>query len=161
MNEFRPVVLWSVCLILLIGCCFPLPDRNLTRTVAETEIVGVWRLTDESLELLQRDGFVADPDIDYTLALHADGVLQFDSVIDDFRSGTYQTIGGTWRLDHNSEGDSNIEKPNVLEMELRSPGSTHFRSLNFGEEEGQLILWNYYGDPDSWEFMEYERIDSP
>jgi hypothetical protein len=31
------------------------------------------------------------------------------------------------------------------------------RVVNFAEKNGTIRLWNYYGDPDSWEFVEYER----
>ncbi|MEM6855227.1 MAG: hypothetical protein AAF593_12540 [Planctomycetota bacterium] len=152
--------LWCMFFTLPLGCCFPLPDRHLERVVTDSEVVGVWRLTEESLELLTRDGFVPASN-SYTLTFHADGSLQFDSIIDEFRGGTYRSSQGTWRLAHNTMGDSNVEKTNVIEIQLRSGQAVQHRTLNFDEEDGQLVLWNYYGDPDSLEFMEYQRLASP
>ncbi len=144
--------------IALQGCgAYFAPDRNVTRKVAEAEVVGTWRLTAGSLALLQRDGFVADPTHAYTITFNVDGTLRFASVIDDFRSGRYFDVPGTWTLEHNTNGNSNVHKANALSLRIEVPGSTNNRYLNFAEENGKLQLWNYYGDPDSWEFMEYER----
>ena len=64
---------------------------------------------------------------------------------------------GRWKLEHNTTGGSNIHKTNALSLEIKMPEMTDNRYLNFAEQDNKLILWNFYGDPDSWEFLEYER----
>lgn len=143
-----------ICLM-LNGCCgtyFP-PNRNLKRTVNETEIIGTWKLTPQSLALLQRDGFVTDPDHAYTITFNLDGSMMFASVVKDMQNGQYTQAAGQWTLEHDTNDNSNIHKTNALRFDI----GRHLMLLNFTEQEGRLLLWNYYGDPDSWEFLEYER----
>jgi hypothetical protein len=42
-------------------------------------------------------------------------------------------------------------------MEFRDGNVINIRYLNFTGEGQRLRLWNFYGDPDSAEYIEYER----
>ena len=161
MRQICIVMIAVVCLA-LTGCgrLTPLPDRNLKRKVADTDVVGTWKLTSQSLGQLTRDGYIVDPSHALSITFHADGTLEFASVMDGISGwGTYVEGLGNWALEHDTSGDSNIEKMNALRLDIGGAEVIDRRYLNFAEEDGQLLLWNYYGDPDSWEFMEYERRD--
>lgn len=149
-------------LVLLVGALLTscgLPNRNLNETLSEKDVIGTWKLTQDSLRLLTRDKFRSDPSHLYTITFRLDGTCTFASVSDEFQGGTYTVVDGTWRLEHDTTGDSNLRKRNAIQMKLR-PKSDHTveRYLNFDRDKRkQLILWNYYGDPDQWEFIEYIR----
>ena len=155
---------WLVALCLwLSGCCllFGLPDRQTQRQVDVAEVVGVWKLTDDTLAILQRDGFVVDPSHAYTLTFEADGTLHFASVLDDFRSGVYREVTGTWQLRHDTSTGIGMMR-NVLELSLPRAGGMDGRIFYFyfaeDRSDGRLVMWNYYSDPDLWEFIEYLRV---
>jgi hypothetical protein len=142
---------------LLTGC--GLRDRNLKETLSEKDVVGTWKLTQDSLRLLTRDKFQSDPSHLYTITFRTDGTCTFASVSVDFQGGNYTVVDGTWRLEHDTTGDSNVRKRNAIRMELHpKPNYTAQRYFNFArDDQKQLKLWNYYGDPDQWEFIEYSR----
>lgn len=143
------------------GCPRPLwlPDRNLTSRVERSDVVGKWALTTNSLGLLARDGFNADEHSAYTIDFRTDGTLAYQSVLAGFHTGTYLNIQGTWELQHDTKAHSNIRSKNAIEMTLNAPNMTYSRGLLFDKDKHGLILWEYYGDPDSWEFMEYRKAE--
>jgi hypothetical protein len=147
------------CGIVLFLGCHPiyLPDRNLREYVKDTDVVGQWTLTADSLKLLARDGFKMEDTHRYQIAFLGDGTCEFQSVLDSDRGGSYLSARGTWKLEHDTHGDSNEFKKNALRIELKLPTIMHIRHLNFDRKDDKLILWSYYGDPDSWEFMEYTK----
>ena len=114
-------------------------------------------MTGKSLALLVRDGFSPAATNHYTIVFKADGSCLFQSVESFSEKHRYVSASGIWKLEHDTQGDSNIRKKNALRLELSVDGETHSRYLNFAREHGALILWNYHGDPDQWEFVEYRR----
>ena len=135
---------------LLSGC--GMPDRDVEERLTQPDVVGTWKLTAESLQLLQRDKFQTAPEHLYTIAFRLDGTCTFASVDNDFYNNHYEVVEGTWRVEHNTRGDSNVTKRNALCLDLQG----RMCWLNFDrDEQKRLLLWNYYGDPDMWEFLEY------
>jgi hypothetical protein len=144
----------------LVALCLPgcgLPDRNLSRKLTTADVTGTWRLTAASLALLNRDGFKGAPEQRYTIVLKKDGQLNFASVISDFHTGTYMECQGTWNLGHDTRESSGLRVANTLRMRLKTASADRFTGMGFAETDGRLVLWDFYGDPDSWEFIEYER----
>jgi hypothetical protein len=129
------------------------PDRNLGETLSEEMIIGRWHLSRSTLQLLVRDGFETSPEHRYTLDLLPGGSCVFESV----SFGQYVSAPCAWSLEHDTTGDSNIEKKNALRLEIHAAQGMRGHYLNFARVDGELVMWNYHGDPDSWEFMEYER----
>ena len=82
-------------------------------------------------------------------------------MIDGFHAGEYVDASCHWQLEHDTMGDSNVTKKNALSYTVRAGGLIHHRYLNFARDGGEVLMWNYYGDPDLWEFMEYHRIGGP
>ena len=57
---------------------------------------------------------------------------------------------GTWEL---AKADDN---PNLSKLKFRFEGTGYQQiTLNFKEKEGVLIIYEFWGDPDSWEFLEF------
>ena len=144
------------CAVSLAGCGEDLPKRDVTRQVGLNDILGKWQLTKGSLELLQRDGYVAPPDQAYTIDFNKDGWLKFESVLDDVKGGSYTNCLGTWRLRHDVTVESE-QRANVVELQLLRPNNRYFLKLSVTEEDGNLRLWNSYGESKLAEHIEYER----
>ena len=130
------------------------PDRNAGELLAEIDVLGTWRLTAESLEELARGGFSGAPSHRYAIAFHAGGACDFASVLDVPPDAVYAETTCRWSLEHDATGCDSTAKKNVL---LLSFPDGRRACLNFAREHGRLVLWDWYGDPDSWEFLEYVR----
>jgi hypothetical protein len=142
--------------ILASGCgSYCAPNRNIRDRVAETVVVGTWQLTDESLRNLARDGFRRDPSHRYTITVNANHTCDFASVV-QFADIGYIKTPCTWRLEHDVEGSSG-RQANVLRADIPHGKSPFTLSLNFAREDGVLILWEFYSDPDLWQFLEYKK----
>jgi len=114
-------------------------------------------MTPAATSLVQRDGVAGAAGKPYTITFNADGTVVFASVFDDPSGNIYRACGGTWHLEHDTTGDSTVRKANAIKMELGVGNGTHIRYLNFVGGGPRLRLWNYHGDPDSEEYIEYER----
>jgi hypothetical protein len=144
------------CVMFLTACGDDALTRHMTRPIGLNDVVGNWQLTKASLDLLIRDGYVEIPNQTYTITFNNDGWLSFESVLDDVKGGTYSKCPGTWRLHHDVTVDSE-KRANVVELQLLRTNNRHFLKLLVTEEDGNLRLWNSYGDAKLTEFIEYER----
>ena len=102
-------------------------------------------------------GVKSAPEHRYTIIFEKDGQLDFASVDADFRSGTYMECQGTWNLGHDTRESSGLRVANTLRMRLKTASANLDIGMGFAETDGRIVLWDFYGDPDSWEFIEYER----
>ena len=159
MKQLSPLLI--ILTVLCAGCPRPiwLSDPNLKEYVQEPDVVGVWNLQLESLALLARDGFKVNSSQLFSIQFVTNGVCIFQSVADSFKGGVYHDVRGTWSLEHDTTGSSNIKTKNAIRMELPLPNTTSLRYLNFEKRDGRLILWSYYGDPDLNEFMKYKKAE--
>ena len=64
----------------------------------------------------------------------------------------------TWVLVHDKPGLFDGRKANELRMTLDLAGKTLSTHLNIARENNELILWDYFSDPDLWQFLEYKRV---
>ena len=130
------------------------PNRHLEERVDRADLVGTWHLTAASLENLARDGFQAQAEQTFLLELRADGSCRFESFL-QAGGGRYRVLNGRWNLLHDTTRGSNVRKANLLQLELA--GGVYGADLNLAREDGELLLWSFYGDPDLWLFLEYAR----
>lgn len=132
------------------------PNRNIRDRVDDLAVVGSWRLTEESLRNLVRDGFRRETSHAYTITFRANHTCEFASAV-QFLDSAYRESPCTWRLDYDAEGSSG-RQANLLSLDIPDRTTPFTISLNFAREEGVLILWEYYSDPDLWQFLEYKRV---
>ena len=142
----------------LAGCGSedPPKQRDLPTHIGLNDVMGKWQLTKGSLDLLKRDGYVEAPDPTYTIDFNKDGWLRFQSVLDDVKGGTYTNCLGTWQLQYDVIVQ-NEQRPNVVELQLLRPNSRYFLKLSVTEDDGNLRLWNTYGESKLGQYIEYER----
>ncbi len=160
-------VVLAVCLsIMLLASCGRTRGsrsaRHLARTVADAEIVGTWQMTAASTNLLLRDGYPRRPSSALTIRFKSDGSLAFASAEPGYPFGprTYTDATGHWKLSHHTFDGFGKGEPNVLSIDierLASAGGKLFWPMYLTDVGGQLRLWYPHGDPDSREYIEYER----
>jgi hypothetical protein len=154
----RSFFIFSLLCLFTIGCGrYFAPDRNVKEALAEGDVVGRWKMMTNSLKLLTRDGFRSLPAHAYTITFRQDGSCLFQSVEAFGHEGTYILASGTWKLGHDIKRGESTKVKNAIQMQLELDSVTHFRELNFTRQDGVLRLWESYGDPDEWEFIEYVR----
>lgn len=151
----RPHLAILLCLTLTSCGAYFAPDRNVKETLVDKDVIGTWSMSSNSLTLLVRDGFRAAATNHYFITFSADGTCSFQSVESFPGKIRHLSVSGTWKLEHDTQGDSNIKKKNAIYLKLPVEGGRYGKYLNFAREHGVLILWNYHGDPDQWEFIEY------
>lgn len=152
----KPIVQLSCLLAVLLSLAScGLPDIRIKRLVDPSEIVGTWELDPGSSALAADnsiDRYVADPTKPHEITFKEDGTCQYRSV---FQMPTrFVEASGEWELG-STEGDP---RGSEIDLSLQIEGEgTHSFSLDLREEAGELILWEFWGDPDSWRFLEYRR----
>ena len=141
---------------MLSGCgAYFAPDRNVKEQLADKDVIGTWRMSTNSLALLVRDGFRSAPTNHCTIALLADGTCSLQSISSFSGEHRYASVSGTWKLEHDTQLGANIKTANTLRLDLPFERVNQLQYWHFAREGGVLILWNFHGDPDQWEFIEY------
>lgn len=142
----------------LAGALTPPPD--LRRYVTQDELVGVWIHTASTERLIARDKPSGTRPLKCQLTLRSDGTCDFDSVYGLYYSLAYRKSTGSWKLEHDTDGNSNRRRKNAIAFDMESPEFAGNMYLNLKEKNGKLILWEWHGDPDSWEFIEYVKEET-
>ena len=143
-------------LALLAGCkpAYFAKDIRLQRKVEVPEIIGTWKLRPDSLEKAkrdgQRDGFAPSSGQTYQIQVRADGTCHFSSLTQ--MPLKYEDYEGTWQLNF----QKHEARPNELYFELKR-GAGYGFTLEFTEENRHLVLLEYLGDPDDWQFLKYDK----
>jgi hypothetical protein len=157
MKNLRTVPVLLVCLA-LSGCGdYSVSDRNVKETLSGKDVVGTWMLSTNTVRLLARDGFHFPTTDAPKISFAPDGRCLFQSVYAAGSKHHYLSANGRWSLEHDTEGDSSVTKKNAIHLELRSGTEASQMWLNFARENGEMVLWNTYGDPGKSEFIEYRR----
>jgi len=137
--------------LLFVGC--GLPDIRLKRKVTPDELAGVWTMTQESFEDTKTDSAASDikgTHKDYRIDIHQDGTLRYRSLLQmPTRTVDYR---GIWHL----KPQTGSTKGDRLHLLLEGNG-THSVSFDVTEENRKLVLWTFFGDPDSWRLEKYEK----
>jgi hypothetical protein len=134
--------------------CFPdyFPRRK-AKDITDSQIIGRWQLRPASAER-----FLAYPvpgGTKSTAEFSSGGRCSLTNFVEN---GDLYSGEGTWEL--GTESDRGGSPFSVLEIRLpnSSGGRPHIFRFNFSREHKTLILWQYIGDADSREYIEYERI---
>lgn len=135
------------------GCGFIYPDIYLKRAVSPSEAVGVWTLTEDSFDDIKTNADAKSLQgihSDFTIDIRPDGTVFYRSILQmPTRKVDYS---GRWKLrPHYSNKNSSI-----LTLTFSATGDRQ-HSLDFTEEQGKLVIWEYFGDPDSWRLVKYKQ----
>jgi len=156
------------CLFLLLGICgligcgrfIPFPDgpgTRITEVPPQSELIGTWRLTTNSINQLKRLGFKGDlSNHTHTVRLSAEGkceVNAYGSYSVGFEP-SYISGPGTWRTATETNGWSHY-----VAVHVRLPDQNPSRSLSFclARDEGKLVLWWFMTDPDDRIYYEFAK----
>jgi len=140
--------------LLVAGCArYFTPNINLDRYATKEEIVGTWQLSPTTLELAEHDGYHPPKGQIHEIQFHPDGTCTFRSITEWGQKATYRSEEGTWALEHDTEHKGERKRKNELKVILGSEGLSYYPT----EEEGKILLWYWWGDPDSWEFIKYKK----
>ncbi len=131
--------------LLTAGCGYFMPDRNLAEKVEEHDLAGTWTRLSPNAQQIAKYKLIPEPPA--SLTLNEGGICQ---------PGTDTFCA--WRVKHDLPGHNGSTLPNQVSVELRTVGMRP-QTWNFGvgKEAGKLRLWEFLGDPDQWEFVEYEQ----
>lgn len=147
-------LLTLLCLVLFAGC--GLPDIRIKRRITPEEVVGTW-LLDPKSSALQTDGdhedCLIDSSLPHEVVFRPDGTCRYRSLLQ--MPTRYVDCEGTWSIVPSSDDPRGSE----IKLVIESGGGLQF-SLDAKEESGQLILWEFWSDPDLWSFLEYRRRES-
>ena len=173
MKRSHTVRLIATCAFLgtVLLCCGLLalsPVRSLKRKVERKEVIGKWILTGASLRLAIRGGYMPGDGEEHSLVLDPDGTCVISFIYCSFWDEELDYHGacrGRWKLHHNTNANTNVRRRNALELEVGMKETKRGRRrnfnlyiwLDFAEEDGVLRLWDFWGDSDNYEFMEYEK----
>jgi hypothetical protein len=145
----------AVILLATAGCQLS-EDRFLEREVASEELVGTWVLRPESVQDLDSIGVqIGDDRSSHWLELASDGGCELRTFLpaDVELTGAPPAVTSSrcrWEL---TQGGAHQQ----LSIELLdAPGKTirySFTETNGGE----LVIWQYIGDPDAWRYLEYSK----
>ena len=151
----------SVSVALLLGATLTLagcgryftPNINLDRYATKEEVVGTWQLLPSTLQLATRDGYKPPKSLVHEIEFRADGTCTFKSITEWAQKATYMDACGTWKLQHDTERKGERKRKNELKLSVGPEGLEFYLT----EEDGKVLLWYWWGDPDSWEFIKYEK----
>ncbi|HSL82974.1 MAG TPA: hypothetical protein VLF66_09365 [Thermoanaerobaculia bacterium] len=134
-------------------------DRFLKREVAPEELAGSWVLRAESVRDLDSIGVELGKDrFSHWLELESDGGCELQTFLpaDVELTGSPPAVTSSrcrWEL---RQGAARQQ----LWLELLDAPGKHVH-YNFTETSGgELVIWQYIGDPDAWRYLEYSKEES-
>lgn len=145
----------------IVSLFFPPPDRYIYRDVKPEELTGTWQITAESQSIVD-EFIIRYPDFPIaapyeTITLNADGfcLVHWLKKLDfAMRTGL---LGCKWEIKKSSYTTG--KDISLVEFAFEYFGNyTAYRSLNIFEENGELILWKYVGDPDDAVPQEFKKV---
>ena len=141
--------------IFLLTSCLPdyFPRRDVRDKISEGQVVGRWHLSAESAEMLAGNNIPVDHDS--AVEFFPDGACLLRNFVIGEESFSER---GTWKIDHDVMADRTKPRKNVLRIFTTLPsGEQAVDSFFFWRHHRKLILYQYHGDPDGREHVDYER----
>ena len=149
---------WGVLLAASLVACGP--DRDVKDPVGDREVMGLWVVSLDTLEILRRDGFVPDENNPLYVNLHPNGSCGRFSAELDWNTGKPKVFLSSvcrWKHLRDAKIGANARQKNLIELRLEEGQGERSRHLHLGRRDGELFLWEFYGDPDNGEYVEYVR----
>lgn len=145
-------------LLMAAGCQWA-EDRFLDRQVAPEELAGSWILRAESVRDLDSIGVeLGEERFSHRLDLYSDGGCKLRTFLpaDVELTGLSPDVTSSrcrWEV---TQGDARQQ----LWLDLLDAPDQHAH-YNFRETNGgELVIWQYIGDPDAWRYLEYSKEES-
>ena len=145
--------------LLATGGCQWSEDRFLEREVAPEELLGSWVLRSESVRDLDSIGVQLGEDrASHKLELDAGGGCELRT----FLPADVELMGPPpavtysrcrWEL---TQGSAHQQ----LWIDLLDVPSKHIHYHFTETNGGELVIWQYIGDPDAWRYLEYSKVGS-
>jgi len=149
------LVVVTLSLLATAGCQWS-EDRFLAREVAPQELVGIWVLRAESVRDLDSIGVELDEGrSSHRIELDSDGRCELRTFLPENvqLTGPPPPVTSSkcrWKL---TQGGAHQQ----LWLELLDAPGKHIH-YNFTETNGgELVIWQYIGDPDAWRYLEYSK----
>jgi hypothetical protein len=132
--------------------CQHAENRELNRKIASSALVGTWVVTPTGIEGLQfaghRTHLVAS---EHEIELRPGGRCRYQSFRDV--------------MDARGDDEGYVASECNWDLQDREQQSLHIRLdvdksdvvFRLAEEKGQLLLWQYAGDPDAWRYFEFAK----
>jgi hypothetical protein len=138
-----------------------LPDRHMRELPDVQELVGTWKIDQNSLERLRgsHDVLKKTSVDDHLLILRKDGTCFFKTYW-AFQSDDYYTASeGHWKpaLVETVAGSGKKRAAATITFAMPARGEVT-TELWLVREKGQLVLWKYIGDPDYAKYADFHRI---
>lgn len=148
----------GVALVLLsLAACQWSENRFLERSVNASEIPGVWRLSQKSVEDLRHVGFKGEVVASqHEILLKGDGTGSFRS-FPELPSG-----GGQVQQPIDKDCHWELFAGRRQELKITLEGQPDSPKFFFFDEtpDHRLILWKYITDPDAWRYIEFIRQET-
>ena len=151
----------------IVSTAFDIPERYVEREVAQGEMPGIWRVTPESESKVDAftdkfpDWGASAPWKTFTLNSDSSCEIEFESAWlsasrSDLNSRTIEAC--SWSLVEEENASHKVSP--ILKLRLDFANNvTSFFSLYIYEENGELILWNFIGDPDDFNPQDFMKIE--
>ena len=163
--------------LFIIGCrkARGLPDRYVKRDVLPSELVGNWEITEDSINRLIKENYTKYiKKENHRLTLFDDetcNICTFLYIIPDPNNKEeeehyiHQTKA-TWKITKTRTYVRHVETmvPSLeIEVVKEIKDSKNIRTVRFfiAYENKRFILWEYIGDPDYTEYMDFIKVSDP
>ena len=123
---------------------------------AEQDIVGIWQLTQGSLESMKEEGYTIST---HTLEFKADGTFRMTNLPDlvwhfGTVGGKFESGSGNWSIEKDINGDWCIE---LSFTELNGATENLRTEFYLYGKKPPYLIYDYIGDPDDGWILTYER----
>lgn len=119
---------------------------EMDRKVSIDELIGLWKLSQESLHYPAADGLKIKGDEAFTIEFKNNGECVFKSIESRNFKPVYIEAVGEWKLDHD------LSENNSISICINNATSSGYSVY---ESKGGLILYRNWGDPDAGAMLEY------
>jgi hypothetical protein len=152
----------------ILSAIFDLPERYIERDVALEEMVGTWKITSDSEAdvkafVTRVSGWGIYMYLPFTiLTLNDDGTCTAEheaNWLDEAHSSDTSIVRTTscfWDLAKEENLSDKISPVIKLDFEYSNPGGRK-QSLYIYEENGELIVWSFIGDPDDFRTQDFVK----
>ncbi len=152
----------TVCSLMGCGRLLPIPDgpgERVTEIPAQSELLGTWKLTKESIATLKREGFKGElSGHSHTISLLPAGrcnIRAYNNYGVNF-SSPYVSATGTWKV----EIEEKVVKYVVLNVQWgdkNSETNSGTLEMRLAKDGGRLVFWSFMTDPDARIYYEFAK----